>query len=73
MPDYFEMAAKGQLPPDFDQWKLAGDNGKTVAHEAAESGHLPEGFDYWDLADKLGWTVAHAAALNREFYIFFYT
>ena len=47
MPDYFEMAAKGELPPDFDQWRLADENGRTVAHVAAESGHLPKGFKHW--------------------------
>lgn len=51
------------LPPGFDQWDLADEDGWTVAHEAAQYGHLPPGFDQWGLANKDGWTVAHVAAL----------
>jgi hypothetical protein len=59
---YIEMAKQGTLPPDFDQWELAGENGWTVAHSAAEYGHLPKAFDRWNLAVCNGWTVAHEAA-----------
>jgi len=60
--DIFTAASWGQLPPDFDRWDLADNDGRTVAHEAAQHGHLPPDFDRWDLADNDGYTVAHVAA-----------
>jgi hypothetical protein len=61
-----DIAAQGELPPDFDQWALANDVGWTVAHVGALHGNLPvlepDGFNQWSLADNKGWTVAHEAA-----------
>jgi len=57
-----EMAATGNLPPDFNQWSLVDETGRTAAHVAAEGGTLPSDFDQWALADENGWTVAHVAA-----------
>jgi hypothetical protein len=59
---YEELAKKGTLPADFDQWELANEYNWTVAHVAAGYGHLPAGFSQWDITTKSGWTVAHVAA-----------
>jgi len=53
---------KPETPKNLNQWDLADNKGRTVAHEAACRRHLPENFNQWDLADDEGWTVAHEAA-----------
>ena len=53
----FEQAQEGTLPPDFDEWGIANDYGRTVAHVAASYGHLPPDFDRWTLATNHGITV----------------
>ena len=58
----FEQAQEGTLPPDFDQWGLSDEAGRTVAHVAASEGHLPPDFDQWDLKDVWTISVAHVAA-----------
>lgn len=60
--DYHDLARKGILAPDFDQWDMKNPDGWTVAHEAAMHGALPPDFNRWDLADFDGYTVAHTAA-----------
>ena len=43
----FELATKGTLPADFNQWDLADKYSRTVAHIAATYGTLPADFDQW--------------------------
>jgi hypothetical protein len=62
--ELFEQAREGTLPNGFDQWDLADNDGRTVAHHAAWHGHLLVEFDRWGLANNVGWTVAHVAAWN---------
>ena len=58
--ELFNQARDGTLPPDFDQWDLADEQGWSVAHEAAAAQHLPPDFDRWELADMDGYTVRDA-------------
>jgi hypothetical protein len=60
----FYAAANGELPPGFDMWGLAMNDGWTVAHVAANQGTLPKEFDKWFLLDNDGCSVAHHAALR---------
>lgn len=62
--ELFEQAAEGKLPPDFDQWAIADEVGRSVAHVAAIFGHLPPDFDQWGIMNNEGWTVAHSAAFH---------
>jgi len=54
-------ARRGPLPPNFNRWEWADQDGWTAAHEAAEKGRLPPDFDRWELTDSKGWTVAQLA------------
>ncbi|WP_419635178.1 hypothetical protein [Thiolapillus sp.] len=60
----FKQARDGTLPPDFDQWALANEFGRSVAHVAAIYGHLPPDFDRWEISDATGCTIAHEAAYH---------
>ena len=51
--------------PNFKEWDLRDDQGRTMAHSAALYNKLPAGFDQWTLADKGGWTVAHEFAYRH--------
>jgi hypothetical protein len=52
------------IPADFDQWDLADEDGRTVAHRAALHGHLPASFSQWSIVDEhSGQTVAHVAVM----------
>jgi ATP-dependent Lon protease len=55
---YITLAREGTLPPDFDQWSLADEDGWTVAHEAIKYRNLPTGFNRWDLLEKKGSPLA---------------
>jgi hypothetical protein len=62
---YRDLAEKGALPADFDQWGLANEGGWTIAHRAAWFRYLPDDFDRWDWAAVYtGRTVAHEAAAS---------
>jgi hypothetical protein len=56
--DYHDLARKGLLAPDFDQWGLRHPYDSSVGHEAARSVCLPPNF----IRATDGWTVAHEAA-----------
>jgi hypothetical protein len=53
-------AREGRLPPDFKNWKIADEDGYTVAHTAARWGSLPPDFSLWDLKDNNGVMVKDA-------------
>ena len=56
--DYHDLARKGLLAPDFDQWGLRHPYDSSVGHEAARSVCLPPNC----IRATDGWTVAHEAA-----------
>jgi hypothetical protein len=56
--DYHDLARKGLLAPDFDQWGLRHPYDSSVGHEAARSVCLPPNV----IRATDGWTVAHEAA-----------
>ena len=58
--DYHDLARKGLLAPDFDQWELRHPYDWSVGHEAARSDRLPPNF----IRCTDGWTVAHEAAMH---------
>ncbi|RMF99912.1 MAG: hypothetical protein D6735_14530 [Acidobacteria bacterium] len=60
------IRAGAGLPKDFQNWALADETGRTMAHEAAAYGHLPPDFDRWELADEDGNTVAQGAYEYRH-------
>jgi ankyrin repeat protein len=62
--DVRDLVASGELPSDYNRWKLADSNGWTIAHVAAYYGGLPEEFKQYWMADVSGTTVAHIAAMN---------
>lgn len=61
--ELFEMAKGGTLPPDFNMWDLADNDGWSVAHVAAGKNTPPPDFNQWGVVDKNGWAVAHQAAV----------
>ena len=62
--ELFDQAREGTLPPDFEEWGIANEHGRTVAHEAAAKDHLPPDFDQWDIANRAGCAVAHVQATH---------
>jgi hypothetical protein len=60
--EYADLVRSHSLPDDFDQWRVANEDGWTIAHEAAMRGCIPADFNQWELANEDGRTVAHTAA-----------
>ena len=62
----FATFAYGKGPgPQFKEWDLTDEQGRTMAHCAALHDKIPTGFDQWAMADQGGWTVAHEYAYRH--------
>jgi|GEM_PF-1912106 len=67
---YHEAASSKCLPQWFDEWDIADNNGKTVAHNAALVRNLPGDFDwerYGLMRHNDGRTVYHFAGYSKKY------